>query len=58
MVLGLAFICFGLYNFGAHHGAQGPNLFFIALGVAFFVFGISQFYVTKKFRKQFRDKKG
>jgi hypothetical protein len=54
MVLGLAFVGFGLYNFGAH----GPNWFFVAMGGAFFIFGISQFYMTKKFRKQFRDKKG
>jgi hypothetical protein len=54
VVLGVAFIWFGLYYFGAH----GPNLFFVAMGSAFFIFGISQFYMTKKFRKQFRDKKG
>jgi hypothetical protein len=57
IVLGAAFVCFGLYNFRAH-GAQGQNLFFIAMGVAFFIFGISQFRMTKKFRKGFQDKKG
>ena len=46
MVLGLAFVWFGLYYFGDH----GPKVFFVALGVAFFIFGISQFYVAKKSR--------
>jgi hypothetical protein len=50
MVLGLAFVWFGLYYFGN----RGPNLFFVAIGVAFFIFGISQLYMTKKSR----DKKG
>jgi predicted phage tail protein len=54
MVMGLAFISFGLYFFGEH----GPNWFLVAIGLAFFIFGISQFFMTKKFRKQFRDKKG
>ena len=54
MVMGLAFVWFGLYYFGDH----GPNLFFVVLGAAFFIFGISQYYVAKKFRKQFRDMKG
>ncbi len=53
MVMGLGFILFGFY-FGAH----GPNWFFVVIGVAFFIFGISQFFMTKKFRKQFRDKNG
>jgi hypothetical protein len=47
MVLGVAFIWFGLYYFGDH----GPNWFFAALGAAFFIFGFSQFFMTKKFRK-------
>jgi predicted phage tail protein len=54
MVMGVAFVWFGVYNFGNH----GVNWFFAALGVAFFIFGVSQFFMTKKFRKQFRDKKG
>ena len=54
MVLGVAFICFGVYNFGGH----GPNWFFVAMGLAFFIYGISQFFMTKKFREEFRDKKG
>ena len=57
MVMGVAFVCFGLYNLAAH-GAQASNLFFAALGVAFFIFGVSQFYMTKRFRENFRDKKG
>jgi len=48
MVLGLGFGWFGLYYFGDH----GPKVFFVALGVAFFIFGISQFYVAKKSRGQ------
>jgi len=54
MVLGVAFVWFGLYYIKDH----GPSLFFAALGVAFFIFGVSQFYMTKKFRENFRDKKG
>jgi hypothetical protein len=53
MVLGVAFIGFGLFYFGSH----GPNWFLVAMGSAFFIFGTSQFFMTKKFRKQFRDKK-
>ena len=49
MLLGVAFVWFGLYYFGDH----GPIWFFVALGVAFFIFGISQLYM----RKKFRDKK-
>ena len=45
MVLGVAFIWFGLHYFGDH----GPNLFFVAIGVLFFIYGISQFYMAKKF---------
>ena len=47
MVMGVAFIWFGVYNFGNH----SVNWFFAALGVAFFIFGVSQFFMTKKFRK-------
>ena len=54
IVLGLAFIGYGVYNFGNH----GVNWLFAAFGVAFFIFGISQFFMTRNFRKQFRDKKG
>jgi hypothetical protein len=54
VVLGGAFIGFGLFYFGVH----GPNWLFVAMGLAFFIYGISQFYMTRKFRKQFGDKKG
>jgi hypothetical protein len=54
MVMGVAFVWFGLYFVGDH----GPNLFFVVLGAAFCIFGISQFFMTKKFREKFRDKKG
>ena len=54
MVMGVAFGWVGVYNSGNH----GVNWFFAALGVAFFIFGISQFFMTKKIREQFRDKKG
>jgi hypothetical protein len=47
MGLGVAFVWFGFYYFGDH----GPKWFFAALGAAFFIFGISQFFMTKKFRK-------
>src|SRR5580704_1481128 len=40
MVLGLAFIGFGLFF-------HGPNWFFVAMGLAFSIYGISQFYMTK-----------
>lgn len=50
MVMGVAFVCFGVYNFGKH----GLNLFFVVLGVPFIVFGVSQFYMTKKLREKFR----
>jgi len=50
----VAFGWVGVYNSGNH----GVNWFFAALGVAFFIFGISQFFMTKKIREQFRDKKG
>lgn len=53
MVLGLVFVGFGLYFSGGH----GPAWFVVVLGVAFFIFGISQLYMTKKIRKQFREKK-
>ena len=54
MTMGLGFIGFGLYNFGSHD----VNWVFTALGMAFFIFGLSQFFTAKKFRKQFRDRKG
>src|SRR5208283_5834379 len=44
MVIGAAFLWFGLYYFGDH----GLNWFFVVLGAAFSIFGISQFYMTKK----------
>jgi hypothetical protein len=53
IAMGLGFIGFGLYYFKDH----GPNWFIIVLGAAFFLFGVSQFFVTRKFRAQFRDKK-
>jgi hypothetical protein len=53
MVMGLAFVWFGLYYLGNH----GPGLFFTVLGAAFFIFGLSQFFMAKRFRKNFRDKK-
>jgi hypothetical protein len=53
IVLGVAFIWFGLYYFAN----PGPNWFFVAFGAAFFIFGVSQFFMTRKFRRQFRDKK-
>ncbi len=53
MAIGVAFNCFGLFFFRDH----GINWFFVAMGLAFFIFGISQFFMTKNFRKQFRDKK-
>jgi hypothetical protein len=51
--IGLAFLCFGAYHISDH----GPSLFFAVLGVAFFIFGVSQFFMTKKFRENFGDKK-
>lgn len=53
MAMGLGFIGFGLFYFKG----QGPNWFMVVLGAAFFSFGVSQFFVTRKFRAQFRDKK-
>jgi hypothetical protein len=53
MAMGVALIGFGLY-FVDH----GVKWFFVAMGVAFFIFGVSQFFMTRKFRGQFRDKKG
>ena len=50
MVIGVSSVWFGVYNFGNH----GVNWFLATLGVAFFIYGISQFSMTKKFR----DKKG
>lgn len=52
MVFGVAFIGFGLYSARNH----GPGWFFAALGVAFLTFGVSQFFMTRKFRRQFQDK--
>jgi hypothetical protein len=54
MAMGAGFAWFGLYYVGDH----GPKLFFAGLGVAFFIFGISQFYTVKRFRERFLDKKG
>jgi len=54
VALGLAFIGFGVHNFGARQ----VNWFFIAFGVLFSSFGISQFYAAKKFRDKMRDDKG
>jgi hypothetical protein len=51
IVMGVGFVWFGLYYVGDH----GPKLFFAALGVAFFIFGISQFYMTKRIREKLRD---
>ena len=56
MALGVGFVCFGLYGL-CHSGDRHLNLFLAVFGVAFSIFGISQFFTTKKFRKQFRDKK-
>jgi hypothetical protein len=53
MLMGLVFVCFGLYYVKGH----GPGMFFIGFGVLFLIFGISQFFAAKKFREQFRDKK-
>jgi hypothetical protein len=54
MVMGVGFIGFGLYNFGAQH----PNWLSVAMGSAFTTYGISQFFMTRKFRETFQDKKG
>ena len=54
MVMGVGFVWFGLYGYIGDHGSK---VFFAALGVAFFIFGISQFYMTKRFREKLRDKK-
>ena len=56
MALGVGFVCFGLSGL-CHSGDRHLNLFLAVFGVAFSIFGISQFFTTKKFRKQFRDKK-
>jgi len=53
MVMGVAFVCFGLFFFRDH----GPNWLFVAMGLAFSIYGISQFFMTRKFRKQFQDMK-
>jgi lipopolysaccharide export LptBFGC system permease protein LptF len=53
MVMGVALVCFGLY----YLRDRGPGLFFIGIGVLFFIYGISQFVAAKKFRKQLQDKK-
>jgi hypothetical protein len=53
MAMGVAFVSFGLYHLGDH----GPNWFLVVLGTAFGIFGVSQFLMTRKFRKQFRDMK-
>ena len=53
MVMGLAFAGFGLYDFGD----RGLSLFMLVLGTVFFIFGISQFFVTRKFRAEVRDRR-
>ena len=52
LVLGLAFIWFGLYFFADH----GVNWFFVVMGLAFSLFGISQYYMNKKMRNFFANK--
>ena len=54
LVLGVAFIWFGIHNFGAH----GVNWLFVAFGVLFLSYGISQFYTANKFRNKMRGGKG
>ena len=54
MVIGMGLVWFGLYYIGDH----GPKLFFTAFGAAFIIFGISQFFLTRKLRKQLGGKKG
>ncbi len=54
LVLGVAFIWFGIHN----SGAQGVNWFFVTFGVLFFSYGISQFYTANKFRNKMRGGKG
>ncbi len=54
MGMGLAFIWFGLFFFGG----QGVNWFFVAMGGLFFLFGISQYYMSKKLQKFLDNKKG
>ncbi len=49
LVLGMAFIWFGLHFFADH----GINWFFVAMGLAFFLFGVSQYYMNRKMRKFF-----
>jgi hypothetical protein len=53
VAMGLAFVWFGLYYFGGHD----LGLFFAVLGGVFFIFGISQFFLTRTIRRQFRDRK-
>lgn len=53
MLMGVLFVCSGLYYFRGH----GAGMFFVVFGVLFFIFGISQFFAAQKFRGQFRDLK-
>jgi len=52
--MGLGFVWFGLYFFGDHV----INWFFVAMGLAFLLFGVSQYYMTKKLQKFMDSKKG
>jgi hypothetical protein len=54
LVLGVAFVWFGIHNFGAH----GESWFFIAFGVLFVSYGIAQFYTAKKFRDKMGGGRG
>ena len=53
MLMGVLFVCSGLYYFRGH----GAGMFLVVFGVLFLIFGISQFFAAQKFRGQFRDLK-
>src|SRR5690348_13649686 len=53
MIIGVGFVWFGFYFFAG----QIQRWFFAALGGAFFIFGVSQFFMTKRIRKQLGEKK-
>ena len=55
-VIFLILLGVALVGFGCYLGNHGPGLFLIVLGGLHFIFGISQFIITKKFRRQFQDK--